>query len=121
MYSYTETEEVVNMRNIRSSNKPLQDTSRQSGGYPSREKNLNDYTSEIKYPGTCTAVIGTMTNAMRAQTALENASIRASVTKISSNETHNGCAYGIVFSCLQMSNVRVVLENSHIKVRRYLD
>ena len=70
--------------------------------------------------GICTAVIGSMTQAMKAQSALAEAAIRASLTKISSSKTHNGCAYGVDFPCTQSRNVRVILENAGIRVREYL-
>lgn len=70
--------------------------------------------------GTCTAVIGSMTLAMKAQSALAEAAIRANVTKVSSSETHNGCAYGVDFPCSQSGNVRTVLSRAGIRVRQYL-
>ncbi|MBQ9150801.1 MAG: DUF3343 domain-containing protein [Clostridia bacterium] len=71
-------------------------------------------------PGTCTAVIGSMTQAMKAQTALAEAAIRANISKISSSKTHNGCAYGVDFPCTQSGNVQMVLERAGVKVREYL-
>ena len=70
--------------------------------------------------GICTAVIGSMTQAMRAQSVLADTAIRASITKISSTMTHNGCAYGVVFPCTQNRNARMVLNRAGIKVRQYL-
>ncbi len=70
--------------------------------------------------GLCTAVIGSMTQAMKAQTALTEAAIRATLTKISSSKTHNGCAYGVDFPCTQSGNVRVILERAGVRVREYL-
>ncbi len=70
--------------------------------------------------GICTAVIGSMTQAMRAQAVLAEAAIRAGVTKISSAQSHNGCAYGVDFSCTQSGNVRIVLEKAGVRVRQYL-
>ena len=68
----------------------------------------------------CTAVIGSMTQAMKAQSVLAEAAIRASLTKISSSKTHNGCAYGVDFPCTQSRNVRVILDHAGIRVREYL-
>lgn len=70
--------------------------------------------------GTCTAVIGSMTQAMKAQSLLADAAIRGGITKISSARTHNGCAYGVEFPCTQSANVRTVLERGGIRVREYL-
>lgn len=68
----------------------------------------------------CTAVIGSMTTALKAQKALLRASIRSTVVKLDSSVTHKGCAYGIEFDCLQASNVKYTLSNAGIKVLRYL-
>ena len=70
--------------------------------------------------GLCTAVIGSMTQAMRAQTVLSEAAIRATLTKISSTKTHNGCAYGVDFPCTQSGNVRTILDRAGVRVREYL-
>ena len=70
--------------------------------------------------GTCTAVIGSMTQAMRAQNALAEAAIRAVVVKISSAKSTGGCAYGVDFPCTQMSNARTVLTRAGVRVREYL-
>lgn len=71
-------------------------------------------------PTVCTAVVGSMTMAMKAQTALSEAAIRSGIAKISSSDTHNGCAYGVDFSCTQSANVRTVLSHAGIRVRQYL-
>lgn len=70
--------------------------------------------------GLCTAVIGSMTQAMKAQSVLSEAAIRTTLTKISSSKTHNGCAYGVDFPCTQSGNVRVILANAGVRVREYL-
>ena len=70
--------------------------------------------------GLCTAVVGSMTQAMRAQTVLSEAAIRTALTKISSSRTHNGCAYGVDFPCTQSGNVRMILDREGIRVRDYL-
>jgi hypothetical protein len=81
------------------------------------------YTQDASPPrdsGICTAVIGSMTQAMRAQSVLAESAIRATVVKISSSHTHNGCAYGVDFPCTQSGNLRTVLERAGVKVREYL-
>ena len=70
--------------------------------------------------GTCTAVIGSMTQAMRAQSILAEAAIRAVVVKVSSAKNTGGCAYGVDLPCTQMSNAKTVLSRTGIKVREYL-
>ena len=70
--------------------------------------------------GICTAVIGSMTMAMRAQSLLAEAAIRASVVKVSSSRGQGGCAYGVDFPCTQSANVRAVLTDAGVRVREYL-
>ena len=70
--------------------------------------------------GTCTAVIGSMTGAMRAQSILAEAAIRAVVVKVSSSKNTGGCAYGVDFPCTQMNNAQTVLNRSGVRVREYL-
>ena len=72
------------------------------------------------FGGTCTAVIGSMTQALRAQNLLADAAIRTTVTKISSSEARGGCAYGVDFPCTQMSNAQTVLNGAGIRVREFL-
>ncbi len=87
------------------------------------KRNSRHSTDSIEYSPrsvTCTAVIGSMTMAMKAQSALSDAAIRANIAKISSSETHNGCAYGVDFPCTQSSNVRMILSRAGIRVRQYL-
>ena len=72
------------------------------------------------HAGSCTAVIGSMTGAMKAQSILAEAAIRASVVKISSAKATGGCAYGVDFPCTQSANVRTVLDRAGVRVREYL-
>ncbi len=74
----------------------------------------------VSHSSACTAIIGSMTMAMKAQSALADAAIRVNIAKISSNETQNGCAYGVDFPCTQSSNVRTILSHAGIRVRKYL-
>ena len=68
----------------------------------------------------CTAVIGSMTIALKAQKILNSSSIRSTVVKLDSSATQRGCSYGLEFECNQYSNVRYILEKSHVIVSRYL-
>jgi len=91
---------------------------------PFSTHDITSYPSYTPQPpqrrGICTAVIGSMTQAMRAQTVLGEAAIHATLTKISSSQAHNGCAYGVDYSCVQSGNVRAVLDRAGIRVRQYL-
>ena len=70
--------------------------------------------------GSCPAVIGSMTQAMRAQGLLAEAAIRSTVVKVSSAKSTGGCAYGVDFPCTQMSNAQTVLTRAGVRVREYL-
>lgn len=70
--------------------------------------------------GTCTAVVGSMTNAMTAQNALTAAAIYSTVIKVSSMDTGDGCAYGVTFHCSQAGDVRRILSSAGVKVRKFL-
>lgn len=65
----------------------------------------------------CVAVIGSMTQAMKAQRALANAAIFAGVEKVDSSMTRRGCAYAVSYACNQEANVREVLRNAGIRIR----
>ncbi len=86
-----------------------------------RQDGRSDTESPSYGGGICTAVIGSMTLAMKAQTVLSEAAIRTGITKISSGQTHNGCAYGVDFPCTQSANVRAVLQEAGVRVRQYLE
>ncbi|MBQ7383719.1 MAG: DUF3343 domain-containing protein [Clostridia bacterium] len=68
--------------------------------------------------GGCSAEIGSVTQAMRAQDALASAAIPSKIIKSQSSSRH-GCIYGISFSCRQENNVRAILESSRIPVRHW--
>ena len=69
------------------------------------------------HSGVCTLVIGSMTQAMTAQSVLAEAAIRASIVKISSSRTHNGCAYGVDLPCTQMGNAKAILGRAGVRIR----
>ncbi len=66
----------------------------------------------------CSAEIGSVTQAIRAQNALASAAIPSNVIKSQSSSRH-GCVYGVSFSCAQENNVRTVLTNAKIPVRHW--
>lgn len=65
----------------------------------------------------CLAVIGSLTQTMKAQNALTNAAIFSKVEKADSATTRRGCAYALSYPCSQEANVRTVLRNAGIRVR----
>ena len=69
----------------------------------------------------CFAVIGSVTQAMRAQNVLTKAAVRAEVIKVDSTITGKGCAYAVVYSCAQADHVKMILKDAGIRVRKYYD
>ena len=67
----------------------------------------------------CIAVIGSMTQAMRAQKILANAAIRAEIVKADASLTKRGCAYALEYACSQAQNVKMILTNAGVRVRSY--
>ena len=67
----------------------------------------------------CIAEIGSMTQAMRAQRALAEAVIPATVVKSDSSKSEKGCVYGVSLSCAQLENAENVFERSRVRVRRW--
>lgn len=70
-------------------------------------------------PKNCIAVIGSVTQAMRARRALENAGVRAEVVKADSSGTRRGCAYAVSYPCAEERRVRTALQSAGIGVRRW--
>ncbi len=70
---------------------------------------------------TCVAVIGSMTQAMRAQSLLAASKIFVDVIKADSSETRHGCAYAISYPCLWQGNVKQILEGAKIRPRSYYE
>ena len=67
----------------------------------------------------CSAELGSVTAAMKAQRALAEAAIQSTVIKTETSSRRSGCTYGIRFSCLQERNIRTVLEAAHIPVKQW--
>jgi hypothetical protein len=68
----------------------------------------------------CTAVLGSMTVALKAQRVLAKSAIRAEVIKVSKSTSKSGCIYGIEFDITQLSAVKAILEVNHIEAKEYL-
>lgn len=67
--------------------------------------------------GTCTAIVGSQTLAIKAQKTLAQAAIHAEVVKADSSRSGHGCAYGVEVSCAQINNVRTILTGARIPVK----
>ena len=68
----------------------------------------------------CTAVLGSMTIALKAQRALAKQAIRAETVKISRPVSNKGCIYGVKFDCALMGNVKDTLIGAGIKAEEFL-
>ncbi|MBE6632709.1 MAG: DUF3343 domain-containing protein [Ruminococcaceae bacterium] len=68
-------------------------------------------------PGTCNAVIGSVTQAMRAQRLLVGGKVMARVIKASPKETGRGCAYAVTYPCQQADEARELLRRGGIRIR----
>ena len=67
----------------------------------------------------CVAVIGSMTQTLRAQKVLANAAVRADVVKADSAHTRRGCAYALSYPCSQENNLRTILAAAGIRIRDF--
>ncbi len=63
----------------------------------------------------CSATVGSLTQAMKAQGALSSAAIPSEIIKTEKGGSRRGCVYSIGFSCAQENNVRTVLGASKIQ------
>lgn len=67
----------------------------------------------------CTAAIGSLTNAIKAQRALSEAEIEGTIVKLDASMTRKGCAYGVEFRCERIKAVRAVMNAENINVSNY--
>ena len=69
---------------------------------------------------TCSLSIGSITQAMRAQSVLGSAAIPTTVIKYDSARAGNrGCIYGLAFACSQKRNIETVLSQERIRVKQW--
>ena len=69
----------------------------------------------------CSADIGSVTEAMKAQRVLATAAIPSEIIKNDRNPRGRGCIFGIEFSCSQKNNVRAVLDAARIRPKAWND
>lgn len=75
--------------------------------------------TDTKAAGYCFAVMGTLTNAQKAQRVLSTAAIPSSLTKNEASSSHKGCVWSVTFSCNQLGNVKSVLYSAGIHVKEW--
>ena len=78
----------------------------------------NKRDSRYKYTS-CTAVVGSMTWAMRAQSALAQNAVPSTVVKTEEARGLRGCVYGVTYDCAYEANVKAMLEAAKISVREW--
>lgn len=69
----------------------------------------------------CSAVLGTLTSAQRAQRTLAAAAIPSRIIKLPPVAARRGCVWGIELCCNQRQNVETVLGAARISVREWRD
>ena len=65
--------------------------------------------------GICSATIGSVSAAMRAQQLLASAAIHSNIIKTEGSAAHRGCVYSLAYPCAQQNNVRTVLDAARIR------
>ena len=72
-----------------------------------------------EYTGECSAAIGSVTQAMKAQKALAEAAIPSTVIKWEASSRLRGCTYGVRYSCQQARNVQTVFAAARIVPKQW--
>ena len=67
----------------------------------------------------CSAALGSVTEAMKAEKVLAAAAIPCEIIKSEGSSRRRGCVFGIGFSCAQQNNVRAVLSAARIYPRAW--
>ena len=68
----------------------------------------------------CTAAIGSLTLAMKAQSVLSDKGLESKIVKLDPSMTRRGCAYGIEYPCEIHNAVRSAFNTANISVSSYL-
>ncbi len=66
------------------------------------------------------AAIGSLTAALGAQRALQNAGVFSEVISLLPSQTRKGCAYGLEFAAADEERARSALRTARIGVAQYL-
>ncbi len=68
----------------------------------------------------CTAAMGSLTIALKANSVLNGAGLNNKVVKLEPSMTKKGCAYGIEFFCDDYKRVRSAFSANKISASTYL-
>ncbi len=69
----------------------------------------------------CVASLKSMTYAIKAKRILQEIGIDSEIIKLEPHMTHNGCAYGIKFNCLNLYAVTDALSKKHVNYTEILN
>ena len=76
---------------------------------------------EVSNMNICTAAIGSLTYAIKAQRALDQGGIGGEIVKLDASMTRRGCAYGVEFPCELQREVRAIMNAEKITVNSYIN
>ncbi|NLK38814.1 MAG: DUF3343 domain-containing protein [Clostridiales bacterium] len=68
----------------------------------------------------CIAGLGSVTQAMKAQTVLTHEEVPSKIIKLDSSMSKRGCAYGLEYSCLYRKKVNVILDSAELKFEEFV-
>ena len=68
----------------------------------------------------CTAALGSLTLAIKANSVLASAGINAKIVKLTPSMTRRGCAYDIEYFCEEHKAVRSAFNTAKISVSSYI-
>ena len=86
-----------------------------------RERSADALGKEVANMKQCTAAIGSLTYAIKAKRALEQAGLVGNIVKLNASMTRRGCAYGLEFHCEDQRAVRAVMNAQSIPVTDYIN
>lgn len=68
----------------------------------------------------CIAGLGSVTQAMKAQSILSHEALPTKIIKLDSSISKRGCAYGLEYACLYRKNVTKILDSAGIKFEEFI-
>ena len=69
----------------------------------------------------CIAAVGSLTLSLKAQRILQEAGLTARVVSLLREETRQGCAYGVSFSCDEKPLVKATLSTQRLTPTQYIE
>lgn len=69
----------------------------------------------------CVISLKSMTYALKSKRILSEKGIDSEIIKLEPHMTHNGCAYGIKFECINLYSVTDALTERHVRYTEILN